>query len=85
MLFSSLAIYCNAFLLSGSETKKLPNSRKLLVEFPGSLFILFPKLLFKEAILSPKITHKLYLPNCVRDVAEFRKPPWEEAVILAIW
>jgi hypothetical protein len=48
-------------------------------------FISKATVLFKEAILSPKITHKLYLPNCVRDVAEFRKPPWEEAVIFVVW
>ncbi len=37
MLFSYLAIYCNAFLLSGSKTKKLPTAESycesLLADF----------------------------------------------------
>jgi hypothetical protein len=49
------------------------------------LFYFRSYLHFKEAIIAPKIKHKLYLPDCVRDVAEFRKPLWEEAVILAVW
>jgi hypothetical protein len=85
MLFSSLAIYCFAFLLSGSETKKLPTAESYCESFLADFLFYFRSYFLRKLFCRRKLHIKLYLPNCVRDVAEFRKPPWEEAVILAVW
>jgi hypothetical protein len=55
MLFSSLAIYCKAFLLSGSETKKLPTAESYCESFLADFLFHFRSYFLRKLFCRRKL------------------------------